>query len=53
MGQRAKSKLLVDEGNEILECVAFVSKNFERAIKWLNTRAKGKPSNLKNFTWHI
>ena len=40
VGLRAKSELLVDEGNELSESVALLSKNFEKAIKRLNTQAK-------------
>ena len=48
VGLRAEFELPVDEGNELLEYVALLSKNFERAIKRLNTQAKGNHSISKN-----
>ena len=47
MGQRAKSKPPVDDGNELSKSVALLSKNFERAIKRLNAQAKGNPLTQK------
>ena len=41
MGLRVESKLALNEGNELSEFVALLSKNFERAIKRLNTQEKG------------
>ena len=43
MGLRAESKLPVDEGNELFEYMALLIKNFERAMKRLNSQAKGNP----------
>ena len=43
MGLRVESKIPVDEGKKLSESLAFLSKNFERAIKRLNTKAKGNP----------
>ena len=43
MGLKAKSELLVDEGNELSEYMALLLKNFERAIKRLNAQVKGNP----------
>ena len=37
VGLRVETKLLVDEGNGLSESMALLSKNFERAIKRLNT----------------
>ena len=37
MELRAKFELPNDEGSEFLESVALLSKNFERALKRLNT----------------
>ena len=36
MGLRAESELPINEGNELSESVALLSKNFERSIKRLN-----------------
>ena len=46
MGLRDKSEPPVDEGNELLEFVALLSKIFEIAIKRLNTQ-KGNPQTQK------
>ena len=40
VGLRSKSKLPNDEGSEFSKLVALLSKNFERALKMLNTQAK-------------
>ena len=40
----------VDEGNELSKFMALLSKNFGRAIKRLNTQAKG---NLKLVKLHL
>ena len=37
VGLRVESKQALDEGNDLSESVALLSKNFERAIKRLNT----------------
>ena len=42
-----KSEPPVDEGNELLEFMALLSKNFERVIKRLNTQVKGNPQTQK------
>ena len=49
VGLRPESELPNDEGNEFSESVALLTKNFEIAIKRLNTQAKKvilKPLNL-------
>ena len=49
VGLRPESELPNDEGNEFSESVALLTKNFEIAIKSLNTQAKKvilKPLNL-------
>ena len=50
---RAESELPIDEGNELLESIALLSKNFERVIKRLNAQSKGisqtrKETRIKN-----
>ena len=50
---RAESELPIDERNELLESIALLSKNFEKAIKRLNARSKGilqtrKETRIKN-----
>ena len=52
VGLRAEFKPHVDEGNEVLEFVSLLPKNFERAIKRSNTQAKGSPQTRK-IAWHI
>ena len=47
VGLRAESEQPVDEGNELSESMAFLSKNFERAIKMLNNQAKDNPQTQK------
>ena len=47
MGLRVESEPPIDEGNELSEFVALISKNFERSIKRLNTQAKGNPQTQK------
>ena len=50
MELRAKFELPNDEGSEFLESVALLSKNFERALKRLNTQEKGN-SQTSKFTY--
>ena len=47
MELRAESELPIDEGNELLESIALLSKNFERAIKRLNAQSKDVPQTRK------
>ena len=47
VGLRVEFELLDVEGNNLLESVALMSKNFEGAIKRLNGQAKGNPQTRK------
>ena len=43
VGLRVESELPVDEGSELSESEAYMSKNFERSIKRLNAQVKENP----------
>ena len=47
VGLRVESKPPIDEGNELSEFVALLSKKFERDIKRLNTQVTGNPQTRK------
>ena len=50
MGLRAESKLPNEEGSEFSESVALLSKNFETALKRLNTKVEGN-SHTRKFAY--